>query len=130
MSKPLLSLALSLLLLGQAAAAPPHAPVQSEKASRRAEKVKAKIATFGTGESARVRVKLRNRNRVTGYIREAGDENFTVVEPKSGLVTVIPYAQVKDVNPNRAVPIVKAVALGVGVIVGFSILVAVMLRGS
>ena len=130
MYKSLLSLALSGLLLNQVAAAPLYAPLQSEKEARRAEKVKAKVAALGTGETARVRVSLRGRRRdlVSGYIREAGAESFTVVEPKTGVVTVIPYSQVKGVNPNRAVPIVKAAALGVALIVVLAVLTGVMLR--
>jgi hypothetical protein len=65
---------------------------------------------------------------VFGYIREAGVESFTVVDPKTGTVTVIPYTQVKGVNPNRAVPIVKAAALGVAFIVGLAVLTGVMLK--
>ena len=126
MYKSLLALALAGLLLNQVAAA-----AQGEKEARRAEKVKAKVAALGTGEAARVRVSLRGRRRdlVTGYIREAGDESFTVVEPKTGVVTVIPYSQVKGVNPNRAVPVVKAVGLGLGIIVGVVVLALVGLRG-
>lgn len=129
MYKSLLSLVLSGLLFGQAAAAP-QSPSQPEKEARRADKVRAKVVTLGTGEAARVRVSLRGRRgaRVFGYIREAGAESFTVVDPKTGTVTVIPYTQVKGVNPNRAVPIVKAAALGVAFIVGLAVLTGVMLK--
>src|SRR5690349_21281485 len=99
MYKPLLALALSGLLFGHATAAPLPALVQSEKDARRAEKVRAKIAKLGTGESARVRVAVRNRREdVKGYVREAGAESFTLVDPKTGVVTVIPYAQVRAIN--------------------------------
>lgn len=111
MYKSLLSLALSGLLLGQAAAAPPSAPPQSDKAARRAEKVKAKIERLGTGESARVRIALRNRRgEVKGYVREAGADSFTLLDPKTGVVTVIPYAQVRAINPSHALNIVAPLA--------------------
>ena len=115
MYKSLLSLALSGLLLSQAAAAHVYAAPQSEKQTRRAEKFKAKIAALGTGESARVRIAVRNRRgQVKGYVREAGAESFTLVDPKTGVVTVIPYAQVKAVNPSRvASVVVPLVAVGV-----------------
>ncbi len=116
MYKPLFALALSALLLNQAAAAP-FAPPQSEKEARRAAKVKARIAALGTGESARVRIALRNRRGdVKGYVREAGAEEFTLVDPKTGVVTIIPYAQVKAVNPSHVASIV-APLVGVGVLV-------------
>ncbi len=132
MYKSLLSVALSCLLLGQAAAAPRQAPPLGEKEARRADKVRAKVVALGTGEAARVRVRLRGRRRdlVIGYVTEAGAESFTVAEPKTGVTTVIPYSQVKAVNPNRATPVVKAVALGVAFIVGLAVLTAVMLRES
>ncbi|HEX8499425.1 MAG TPA: hypothetical protein VF659_02445 [Pyrinomonadaceae bacterium] len=117
MYKSLLSLALSGLLFGQAAAAAPFAPPQSEKDSRRAAKVKARIEALGTGESARVRIVVRNRRgEVKGYVREAGAESFTVVDPKTGVVTVIPYAQVRAVNPSRVASIAAPLA-AVGVLV-------------
>ncbi|HWW76265.1 MAG TPA: hypothetical protein VNZ44_12765 [Pyrinomonadaceae bacterium] len=111
MYKPLLALALSGLLFGQTAAAPMPAPVQSERDARRAEKVRAKIAKLGTGESARVRIAVRNRREdVKGYVREAGAESFTLVDPKTGVVTVIPYAQVRAINPSHALSIVAPLA--------------------
>ena len=117
MYKSLLSLALSGLLLGQAATAHAYAPPQNEKEARRAEKVKAKIARLGTGESARVRIAVRNRRgEVKGYVREAGVETFTLVDPKTGVLTVIPYAQVRAVNPSHALSIVAPI-VGVGVLV-------------
>jgi hypothetical protein len=128
MYKPFLSLALSVLLLGQGAAVPLYAQTQGEKESRRAEKMKVKIAKYGTGESARVRVTLRDRRRATGYIREAGAETFTLFDPKTGVVTVIPYSQVKSVNPNRVVPVVVAAAIAVGTIAALGALVLFSLK--
>ena len=117
MYKSLLSLALSGLLLGQAAAAHAYAPPQSEKEARRAEKVRARIARLGMGESARVRIALRNRRgEVKGYVREAGAGEFTLVDPKTGVVTTIPYAQVRAINPSHAASIVAPI-VAVGVLV-------------
>ena len=117
MYKSLLSLALCALLLGQASAAPPPAPAQSEKEARQAERVRAKITRLGTGESARVRIALRNRRgEVKGYVREAGAEEFTLVDPKTGVVTIIPYGQVRAVNPSHALSIVAPI-VAVGTLV-------------
>jgi hypothetical protein len=132
MYKSLVSLALSGLLFQQVAAAPQNAPPLSEKESRRAEKVKVKIAALGTGEKARVRISLRSRDRrgVSGYIKEAGAESFTVVEPKTGVVTVIPYSQVKAINPNRALPVLVTLGVGVGIIVTVVAVALAGLKGS
>jgi hypothetical protein len=83
--------------------------------------VRAKIGGLGMGESARVRVTLRDRRRVSGYVREAGAEDFVVVEPRTGVVTTIPYSQVKKVNPRDLHPAAK-VALGLGIGIGISVL--------
>ena len=132
MYKSLLSLVLSGLLFSQAAAAPQNAPPLSEKEARRADKVRAKVASLVTGEAARVRVSLRGRrdSRVVGYIREVQPESFTVVDPKTSTVTVIPYAQVKAINPNRAVPVLVAIGVGVGIIVTVVAVALAGLKGS
>jgi hypothetical protein len=110
MYKPLLALALSGLMLSQAAA-PAYAAPQNDKETRRAEKVKAQIDKLGTGEAARVRIALRNRRgSLKGYVREAGAESFTLVDPKTGVVTVIPYAQVRAINPSHVMSIVAPLA--------------------
>jgi hypothetical protein len=128
MYKPFLSLALSLLLLSQAAAVPLYAQTQGEKEARRAAKMKVKIEKYGTGESARVRVTLRDRRRATGYIQEAGAETFTLFDPKTGVVTVIPYAQAKSVNPNRVVPVVVAAGIAAGAVALLGALVLFSLK--
>lgn len=118
----LLSFALSALLLNLVAAGPAPAHPQQEREARRAEKVKAKINRLGIGESARVKIKLRDGRQVKGYIREAGGENFVVIEPKTGVATTIPYAEVNEVN-RRGLPVAAKAALGVGIIIGGLLLV-------
>ena len=42
------------------------------------EKVKAEIAKLGTGPSAGVEIKLHDKSKLKGYIKEAGEEHFVL----------------------------------------------------
>lgn len=117
MSKRLLSLLLSALLLNLVAAGAADAHPPQGKEAQRARRVKAKIDALGTGETARVRITLRDRRRVKGYVGEAGEESFTVVDPRTGVVTTIPYTQVRAVNP-RELPDAAKAAITAGAIIG------------
>ena len=99
MLKKICSVALVALLL-QAAAVPAFAKSAVEKESKRAETVRAKLAKLGTGEDARVRVELRDKTRLEGYISEAGPEGFVVVN-KAGVATTVAYPQVARAKGNN-----------------------------
>lgn len=117
MLKKILSLALAGSLMAAASARPVSAATLSkaEKEARFVEKVKAGIAQLGTGTEARVEVKLRDKTKLKGYISEASAEQFTVVDAKTGIATIVAYPQVKQVkghNLSRGAEI----AIGIGII--------------
>jgi hypothetical protein len=120
MQRNLLALTLSVLLM-HLAAGPLEAQTRGAGEAGRVERVRAKIGRLGMGESARVRVTLRDRRRLNGYVREAGAEDFVVVEPRTGVVTTIPYSQVRKVNP-RELPRAANIALGLAIGAGIGIL--------
>ena len=64
----------------------------------RAGKGRLDVAKLGVGEKARVEVKLRDNNKVKGYIGEANEDSFTVVDSKNGSEQRIAYADVRKVN--------------------------------
>lgn len=117
MLKKILSLALAGSLMAAASARPVSAVAltKAEKEARFAEKVRAGIAQLGTGTEARVEVKLRDKTKLKGYIGEAGAEQFTVVDAKTGAATVVAYPQVKQVTGNNLSKGAK-IAIGIGVI--------------
>ena len=86
MLKRIFSVALAALLL-QAAAVPALAGTTPEKEARRAEKVRAQIAKLGTGRDALVRIELRDKTKLEGYVSEAGAETF-VVTNRAGVATL------------------------------------------
>ena len=71
MFKKLLSLSLVALLINLAGVTTAYAASKEEKQARFAEKVKANVLKFGTGEAARVKIKLRDKTKLAGYISRA-----------------------------------------------------------
>src|SRR5437764_7049886 len=117
MIKRICSIALSALLL-QAAAAPAFAKSNAEKEAERAAKVRAEINKLGTGKAARVRVELRDKTKLEGYVSEVGADSFAVTDA-SGKTTTVPYSQVKKASGNnlsKGVKIAIVVAASVGIV--------------
>ena len=80
-------------------------------------KVKEAVLKLGTGSTARVDLRLRDKTKIKGYIAEASDETFVVVDSISSADQVIPYAQVKQIKGQNLSTGAK-IAIGVGITVG------------
>jgi hypothetical protein len=109
--------------------APAYAGPKEEKEARFAQKVKEGIGKLGTGTEARLEVKLRDKTKLKGYVSEAGDESFVIVDEKTGMASTVTYPQVKQVkgkNLNTA----GEIALGIGVILLPIIVVLLTVRGT
>src|SRR5947209_14889125 len=70
---------------------------QTQGASQ-AAKVKTEVQKRGTGEKSRVKLRLRNKAEVKGYISKIEDASFDVTDKKTGRATTIPYAEVEKVQ--------------------------------
>lgn len=114
MFKKLLSVVLVALLINLAGMTTAYAASREEKQARFAEKVKASVLRFGTGESARVKIKLQDKTKLAGYISASDGETFTVIDAKTGLATKVAYPQVKSVQGNNLSTGAK-IAIGVGI---------------
>jgi len=115
MLKRTLTFALVLLVLNVAGARVAFAKTGAEKSAQFAEKVKTNLLKLGTGEAARVKVKLRDKTKLEGYVSAAGEDGFTVVNAKTGVATAVAYPQVKSVQGNNLSTGAK-IAIGVGVV--------------
>jgi hypothetical protein len=120
MLKRICSAVLCALLL-QAAALPVSAATNAEKDARRAEKVRAQLARLGTGKDARVKVELRDKTKLEGYLSEAGADSFTVTDD-AGKATAVPYPQVKKAKGNNLSTGAK-IAIGAGIGAAVTILI-------
>jgi len=82
------------------------------------EKVKAAIAKLGTGPSAQVEIKLRDKSKLKGYIKEANEERFVLVSDTTGAATEVAYPQVKQVKGNNLSTGAKvAIGVGIGIVI-------------
>lgn len=131
MLKKVLSLVLTGLLINVVAISS-YARSQDDQA-RKIEQVKENVRKLGVGEEARVEVKLQDGRKLKGYIREAGEDNFTVIDSKSGTATTVDYSQVKQLkgsNRSTAAKVGINVAKGIGVVAvvaGLALLLGVII---
>jgi len=91
------------------------ARLQKDDAST-VEKIKTKITRLGVGEKARAQIKLRNGQKIKGYVSNASEDNFSLTDRKSGQTTTIAYADVVDVKKpgmTKRTKIIIGVTIGV-----------------
>jgi len=91
------------------------ARLQKDDAST-VEKIKTKITRLGVGEKARAQIKLRNGQKIKGYVSNASEDNFSLTDRKSGQTATIAYADVVDVKKpgmTKRTKIIIGVTIGV-----------------
>jgi hypothetical protein len=93
---------------------------KAEKQARLAEKVKAGILKLGVGPDARVKLKLRDKSSVAGFISEARDDEFVVTNLKTAAATTVAYGAVTQVRGNNLSTRTKVI-IGVAVIAAIAI---------
>ena len=113
MIKKFVSLILAVLLLN-AGIGTVYAKPNTEKEARYAEKIKQAIAKLGTGEMALVKIKLRDKTKLDGYVSAVGDDSFVVTDIETGVAATVAYLQVKQVKGNNLSTGAK-IAIGVGI---------------
>ena len=111
--KPI-ALLLVALVINLAGARLVFAESKEEKQARFAEKIKINVLKLGTGESTRIKVKLRDQTKLEGYVSDAGADTFTVTNRKTGVATTVAYPQVKSVQGNNLSTGAK-IAIGAGI---------------
>jgi len=122
MFKRILAVALAAMLVNLVAVRVTHAATEAEKQARFAGKVKAAVLKLGTGEAARVRVTLRDKSKLEGYVSGAGEDSFAVTNFKTGAVSTVAYPQVKGVAGNNLSTGAK-IAIGAGIGAGIVLLI-------
>jgi hypothetical protein len=120
MFKKVCSVVLSALLL-QAAAVPAFAATSVEKEAKRAEKVRTQLSKLGTGADARIRVVLRDKTKLEGFVSQAGADTFAVTDA-AGRTTTVDYGQVGKAQGNNLSTGAK-IGIGIGVGVGVTLLI-------
>jgi VIT1/CCC1 family predicted Fe2+/Mn2+ transporter len=109
-------------LLMQAAIVPAFAATKAEKEAKRAEKVRTEFAKLGTGKDARVKLELRDKTKVEGYLSEATEDHVAVIDA-DGKTTVVTYPQVRKAQGNN---LSTGAKIGIGAAIGAAIVLLVI----
>ena len=74
------------------------AGAQSLSDQQATEKIRSKVQKMGVGVNARVEVKLKDNSQFRGYISDASQDSFTVVERTTGSSKTVSYADTSSVK--------------------------------
>ena len=97
------------------------AAVPSNDDGKQADKTTSEVRKLGTGPDASIELELKDKTKIKGYVSQASDVDFVVVDPKSGTSTTVAYPQVKQAKGNNLSGGVK-IALIVGAVVALTYL--------
>ena len=111
MLKKICSVVITALLM-QAAAVPALAGTKAEKEARRAEKVRTQLSKLGTGSDARVKLELRDKTKLEGFLSESGADTFAVTDG-AGKTTTVEYSQVSKAKGHNLSTGAK-IGIGIG----------------
>lgn len=71
---------------------------QAANDAQATEKIRTKVQKIGVGGNARVEVKLRDNTQMKGYISDADQDSFTVVDSMSGSRNKLAYTDTSSVK--------------------------------
>ena len=121
--KKILTFTLAVLLMQTAFVHQTFAETKEEKFVGR---VRTEIAKLGTGTDAKIKVKLKNGTKLKGYVMEAGENQFVVMNSKTGQAVPVVYSQVGQAKGNN---LSRGTIITIGLI-GVAVLVLVLLGTS
>ena len=99
-------------------------PAEKLSQGDRASKVKTQVQERGTGEKATVRVTLRDKTEVQGYISQIDADSFQVTDKKTGKISSVTYDAVDRV---RGGGLSRGAKIAIWVGVGAAVAVAIFL---
>ena len=120
MFKKSLSLVFAVLLL-QIGFMQAFASAQQREEARQIARVKADVAKRGVGDKAGVKVKLRDKTELKGYVYQTGEDSFVVADLRTGSKTTIAY---RDVAQIKGKGLSTAAKVGIGIGIGLGIALA------
>ena len=118
MFKKRFTLGLLFVLLNTASGMPRLAAAQTRDSDSHVQKIKANVAKRGTGEKARVKVELLSGSKLKGYISQAGEDSFTLIEDKTGQTKVLAYSEVDQVKGRGGLSLAAKIGIGVAIVFG------------
>jgi hypothetical protein len=103
-------------------------PAQEKKlhAGEQSSRVKTQIEKHGTGEQAKLKVALRDKRELKGYISRIDADSFQLTDEKSGQATMISYSEVERVHKPGMPVVTKVVITAVTVEVLLGVMAATL----
>ena len=137
MLKRILSLTLVAGLMNVAGVASLRAAPQDDKEAAVVARMRSHILRLGVGPKTNVELKLNDGTRHKGYIIEAHDDYFMVVDRKTNVINTINYRDIKQIRGKNdltaariGLDVVKGAAVVAGVVSGLMLVVYLSMRGS
>ncbi len=87
---------------------------QTDKDSALAAKIKTTVAERGTGENKRVEVKKKDGTKLKGYVSQADEDSFTLIDSTTKQSVEIAYGDVAKVENRKS----KGDKIALGIIIG------------
>ena len=109
---------------GQAKAAEQSKLAKLTGQTEQTAKIKAEIGKRVAGDKARVKLKLRSGAEMKGRLNQAGNDDFTFTDEKSGQQMAVAYADVERVKGRGLSTAAKFGIIG-GIVVGAAVIVLV-----
>lgn len=92
------------------------------KQEKKAAKIEEKLKKLGTGEKATVKVKLYNSTTYQGYLSEANDDEFVVID-KGGNANRLRYSDVDTIGGKN---LSTGAKIGIGIGIGLVVVIAII----
>ena len=103
-----------------------HQTFAETKEEKFAGKVKTEITKLGTGTDAKIKVKLKDGTKIKGYVMESGENQFVIMNSKTGQAVPVAYSQVGQAKGNN---LSTETLITIGLI-GVAVLVLILLGSS
>ena len=101
MWKSAIACALSILLTNLLYLPSAVAKSGGSKEEQQLEKLKAGIRRLGVGPDARIKIKLKDKTKISGHISEVGEDSFVVVDTETGKSNIVAYPQIAQAKGNN-----------------------------
>lgn len=86
--------------------------------ARHIQKIKSSVLKLGVGRDARVQVRLRDKTRLSGFIRDVGVDSLVIESETTGSVTTVGYPNVTQVKGHN---LSTGAKIGIGIAIGFAV---------
>jgi hypothetical protein len=98
MLKKFLAMTLACSLFSVVVARPTYGGTKKGEDASSAEKLKRGLSSLGTGESVRVKVRLRDKTKLRGYVSQVEEDGFVVTDPDAGVSRRVAFADVAQIK--------------------------------